>query len=33
MEILLIGQASKIQDIAKKYGRVIRTEISAAQEG
>ncbi len=33
MEILLIGQASKIQDIAKKYGRVIRTEIGAAQEG
>jgi predicted Zn-dependent peptidase len=32
-DILLIGQASKIQDIAKKYGRVTRTDITAAQEG
>ncbi len=32
-DILLIGQASKIQDIAKKYGRVIKTDIASAQEG
>ncbi|HYX39534.1 MAG TPA: pitrilysin family protein [Oligoflexus sp.] len=33
LDILLIGQASKIQDIAKKYGRVIKTDIVTAQEG
>lgn len=33
LDILLIGQASKIQDIAKRYGRVIKTEITTAQEG
>jgi predicted Zn-dependent peptidase len=33
LDILLIGQASKIQDIAKKYGRVIKTDIVSAQEG
>jgi predicted Zn-dependent peptidase len=33
LDILLIGQASKIQDVAKKYGRVIKTDITSAQEG
>lgn len=33
LDILLIGQATKIQDIAGLYGKVIKTEISAAQEG
>ncbi len=33
LEILLIGQASKIQDIAKKYGQLINTDINTAQEG
>lgn len=33
LDILMIGQASKIQDIAKKYGSVIKTDIVSAQEG
>jgi predicted Zn-dependent peptidase len=33
LDILLIGQASKIQDIAQRYGRVIKTDITTAQEG
>jgi DNA-directed RNA polymerase len=33
LDILLIGQAAKIQDVASKYGRVIKTDMTSAQEG
>ncbi|WP_141735822.1 M16 family metallopeptidase [Oligoflexus tunisiensis] len=33
LNILMIGQASQIQNIATKYGTVIKTDIVSAQEG
>jgi zinc protease len=33
LNILMIGQASQIQDLAKKYGKVSTTDITSAQEG
>ncbi|MCX6128265.1 MAG: pitrilysin family protein [Proteobacteria bacterium] len=32
-DILLIGQAKKIENIAKKYGHIIKAEINAVHEG